>query len=316
MDLFAWLTLASNDETSFVDANAQAVAGRVNREPVEVQEPEGGVLTLRCWPAATTSDIPLELFQRMAMGRGHPLPPGGQEIVVTGSRIRRANMDAASAIAVVTAAEIATRENLGDLKLYRIPMPVTVAANSQKQVAFLARARVRVRVAYRQTISMFATGSGQPARLLVARNREEDGLGEPLPGGRLILFAPGADRPMLLGETAMADRAVNEDVELALGPSPGVTSVLRTIERRDGRGRFELVVTNDRPYPIPFEGELHFERLRADARLDRRNGRPLWRVTVPANGQTVLCFSASIAVNGRGGPAPVGATGACPARRN
>src|SRR5690606_15467660 len=33
VDLFAWLTLASGDETSFVDASIQAVAGRVNHRP-------------------------------------------------------------------------------------------------------------------------------------------------------------------------------------------------------------------------------------------------------------------------------------------
>ncbi len=30
LDLFAWLTLANGDETSFVDADTQAVAGRLN----------------------------------------------------------------------------------------------------------------------------------------------------------------------------------------------------------------------------------------------------------------------------------------------
>ena len=34
IDLFAWLTLASTDETSFVDADTQAVAGRLNRQDV------------------------------------------------------------------------------------------------------------------------------------------------------------------------------------------------------------------------------------------------------------------------------------------
>ena len=35
VDLFAWLTLASNDETSFPNADTQAVAGRLNREETE-----------------------------------------------------------------------------------------------------------------------------------------------------------------------------------------------------------------------------------------------------------------------------------------
>jgi hypothetical protein len=51
IDLLAWLTLGSSDETSFVNADTQAVAGRVNREYVEPQPREGGPLELRCWPA-------------------------------------------------------------------------------------------------------------------------------------------------------------------------------------------------------------------------------------------------------------------------
>ena len=37
---------------------------------------------------------------------------------------------------------MAEREDLGDLKLYRIPIPVTVASNSQKQVALLEQPTV------------------------------------------------------------------------------------------------------------------------------------------------------------------------------
>ena len=46
IDLFAWLTLASTDETSFVDADTQAVAGRLNRQDVRAQPSEGGPLTI------------------------------------------------------------------------------------------------------------------------------------------------------------------------------------------------------------------------------------------------------------------------------
>ena len=54
-----------------------------------------------------------------------------------------------------------------------------------------------------------------------------------------------------------------------------------------------LTVSNDRPYPIRYEAELvvnEEERLRARSRLGRRNGRPLWSVTVPANGEASLRY--------------------------
>ena len=58
------------------------------------------------------------------------------DIIVTGSRHPRARSCTRRSAAVM----IAQQEELGDLKLYRIPEPVTVAAHAQKQVALL-RAR-------------------------------------------------------------------------------------------------------------------------------------------------------------------------------
>jgi hypothetical protein len=316
VDLLAWLTLGSSDETSFVNASAQAVAGRLNREATEPQPREGGPLRLQCWPQGTTSDIPLDQLQRMGMGRGLALDNRAEEIVVTGTRIRRANLESSAPITVVNVAE---QENLGDLKLYRIPEPVTLAARSQKQVAFMVRQQVRIRFAYRQRFEPSLAFMPQqqrqqvPVRFLLTRNREAEGLGQPLPAGRLVLFGQGPDRPILLGEGALADRAIGEDVEVPLGPSPGVLTAFRILSRRDDIGQFELVVTNDRPQPVAFEGELYFDNIRTNGRLGRRNGYPLWSVTVPANGRAVLCFRASVPQNYRRRDLPVSA-GTCGAR--
>jgi hypothetical protein len=307
VELLAWLTLASTDETSFVNADTQAVAGRLNREAVEPQPREGGPLQLQCWPAATTSDIPLEQLARMAMGRGFELRAREESIVVTGSRLRRPSLDASMAVTAITAAQ----EDLGDLKLYRIPEPVTLAANSQKQVAFLNRQRVLVRFVYRQDVfagNAFDPSPEAPARFMVTRNREAEGLGVPLPAGGLVLFGQGPDRPILLGQGALDDRAVGEDVEVPFGPAPGVLSTVRLLRRRNGVGEFELVVSNDRAQPVAFEALLMFNEIRADARFGRRNGRPLWRATVPANGRVVLCFRGALSNDYRSADTGTGGT--------
>ena len=311
IDLLAWLTLASGDETSFVNADTQAVAGRLNWQRVQPQEREGGPLQLHCWPAATTSDIPLEQLQRMAMGRGLRLEDGEESIVVTGSRIPVAGM---MDMAVPVTAVMAEQEDLGDLKLYRVPEPVTVAARSQKQVAFMSRQRIPVRFVYRDSLAPDQVfRSYQPAppqRLMLTRNREAEGLGVPLPAGGLVLFADGPDRAVLIGEGTMEDYAVGQEVEIPLGRATGVLSRLRLLSRRNNVGQFELVVSNDRAEPIAFEGMVQFNNVRADAALGRRNGWPLWQVTVPANGRAVLCFRASIAGDYRNNP-PVATGGAC-----
>ena len=283
LDLFAWLTLASNDETSFVAADTQAVAGRLNREAARVQPREGGPITLRCWPLGTTSDIPRSDLERQRMGTLED----SQSIVVTGSRMRSSNLTANAPVTVVNA----ELEALGDLKLYRIPEPVTVAANGQKQVALLHQPEVAVRLVYRRTITAGAVAEAAPARrVLITRNRAAEGLGVPLPGGPVQLFGAAGGRTFLLGQGQIADRAVGEDVEIEIGAAPGVTS---RVEAEAKSGDYRLIVTNDQAVPIAFEAEFAVDgdgRLRPRGRLARRNGRPLWTVTVPANGSAVLRF--------------------------
>jgi hypothetical protein len=279
--LFAWLTLASMDETSFPDANTQAVAGQPNREPPEWQPREATGLQLRCWPQRRT----------------HEVRPGGegydsedQAIVVTGTRVAGANVSALQAPAME-----ATQEALGDLKLYRIPAPVTVSSHSQKQVALLHRSGVAVREVYRAEIERGEAGRDpEPAQwLLLTRNRTADGLGLPLPAGRMVLFGAGAARPLMLGAAAIGDHAVGEDVEFQFGNAIGVMTALRRISSGKDRTTYDLIVTNDHPRRIEFEARLTFGDIRAGARLGTRNGTPLWRVTVPANGRAVLRFSAA-----------------------
>ena len=285
VDLFAWVTLASSDETSFRNADTQAVAGRLNRERVEREERDEGALQLRCWPQRTTSDIsppapPADFGESRRQGTArtedliNELP---QSIIVTGSRIP-------------------APETLGDVKLYRIPEPVTVAARSQKQVALLQRAGIQIRTLYRARFFGNASPYGFPAqRLLVTRNRAEEGLGLPLPAGRLMLFDSRAGTPFLVGESVLRDHAVGEDVEIVLGVAPGVRVAQTPLARTDTAADYEIVVTNDSASPVAFEAEIASQGLRATSQtsLSNRNGMPLWQVTVPANGSATLRYRLS-----------------------
>jgi hypothetical protein len=296
-DFFAWMTLASTDETSFPNADTQAVAGRINYDAPDPQPREGGPLSLDCWPWATTSDIPLEQFVRMADAR--PRARGGvwsdgSNVVVTGTRVPSPNLEAASPIAVVSAQQ----EDLGDLKLYRIPEPVTVAANSQKQVALLTRPRVRVAMVYRQRMyALMVVPSHAPPPesvplVLVTRNSNADGLGLPLPAGSVLLFAQGPDRPILLGQGSVADRAVGEDVEIEFDEASGVTTQIELIRETPRWQEYRLTATNDQRRPVPFEAEfpLAGDDFRPERRLGRRDGRPFWSTTIPANGRVTLRY--------------------------
>jgi hypothetical protein len=89
-----------------------------------------------------------------------------------------------------------------------------------------------------------------------------------------------------LGEGSLGDRAVGEDVEIPLGPATGVQ--MEVVRQPDGE--FIVTATNDLAAPATFEATLPFQEVRSESTLGRRNGRPLWRVTIPANGRVTLRF--------------------------
>lgn len=272
IDLFGWVTLASADETSFARAQAMVIAGRLNRNDARTQKPYSPQsISLTCWPQGTTSDIQQEQLDAYAMAPPPP-PPAPMEmamaesIVVTGSRARKAMT--------------VQQEDLGDLKLYRVPEPVTVAARAQKQVALLDKPRVPVTLVFRAD----ANGDGDlPVRLtLRAKNRIADGLGLPLPAGKLALYQVGGPHELLLGEGSVGDKAVGEEVEIDVATATGV--IAREV---DG----VLTVTNANRFPIVFEVKLGDRNLSAfSAKVRKKDGEWLWAVTIPANGKSVLRY--------------------------
>lgn len=288
-DIFAWLTIASTDETSFVDADTQAVAGRLNREALPPADRRWGGIILRCWPRFRTSDI-LEQEDEDGFGRG-------RRDLTSASPLAVVQDEEFSLSAAPSAVEqvVAQQEELGDLKLYRIPVPVTVASNSQKQVALLSRTGVEIELVYRHRLFVGRAGEAVRAdRMLITRNRTEQGLGLPLPAGRIAIFAERRGRPLLLGQSFVEDRAVGEPVEIQLG-TDGMGVMGEISQVRAGAGWKDFVVTavNRREVPVRYELEMFTrdgERLETSVRLPRRNGRPLWSVEVPANGRAELRY--------------------------
>jgi hypothetical protein len=285
LELFAWVTLANGDETSFANASTQAVAGRLNRVDARRADPPiREALHLYCWPMATTSDIPEDVPLPPGVPPPPPAPPAAMmmeaadQIVVTGSRMARK----------------AVQEELGDLKLYRIPEPVTVAANSQKQVAMLEKPSVKIRSLYRRRFYNAEHGPTGAMRVIATKNRTAEGLGLPLPAGRIVLFASGYQRPVLIGEGFIDDSAVGEDVEIEISEASGVITQQRRLSSNEetDAAEWEILVANDRAVPVTFEAELGdpATRILSRSRLGVREGMALWTVRVPANGEARLRY--------------------------
>jgi hypothetical protein len=312
LDLFAWLTLANANDESFPDAQTQAVAGEIERDEDSAGEPEAvaSPINARCWPRGSTSNLPLILPPP-------PAPPsaamemmeaGDEEIVVTGTLRRSANLVAAAPVTVITAEQ----EELGDLKLYRIPEPVTVAAHAQKQVALLSRSKVPFERIYSAQLTLIDSldEPQQAAILLRLKNEKAKNLGLPLPTGKVAVFETAEGRPMLLSEEAIEDSAVGQEVEISAGESPDVTIAQwrrghRCKDddgdcdggddgRREGiRRRLVVEVSNARAEPVnveivlplylPWEVESVSRKLAVS-----KEGHRMWVARVPANGRSRL----------------------------
>src|SRR5688572_20816585 len=279
--LFAWLTLANGDDTGLANAETNAVAGRLNRERVYVERGEAKPITLNCWPAGTTSDIPLEV---MAVSQS------SESIVVTGSRAMAPPPPPPPPPQAERGGDMmAQDERLGDVRLYRIPIRVTVAARSQKQIALLKQPSVKVESLLR--LRPWQGQFDQPLeRLLVTRNRQAEGLGLPLPAGKLALFGTRQGRRVLLGEGSIDDHTLDEKVEIKVATATGVRARQRVFASDDGGGH-ELTLTNDLPTAQTAEIELPLEAKAVEGgTLVKRDGWMLWRVRIPANGTAQLRY--------------------------
>lgn len=295
LELFAWLTMASGDETSFVDATTAAVAGRINRSDDSRDDLGRAALanarwvnrTSQCWPQGTTSDVrsiappPMPAPAPMAM----EMDMEGSDIIVTGSR---RSLAAASLQSVPITA---ITENLGDLKLYRIPVPVTVAARSQKQVAFLANRRIKGALIYRAKTSW--GDPNDPQLLFRFKNTKANGLGTPVPAGKAVLYQDSSWGRQLVGVSNVPDKTIDEEVELVFGEADNVT-VEHDSDTIDKGDRYTVTVRNANPFPVRFELEFANDPdrvlRRASTKLTKKPGKSVMRVTVPANGTKELRY--------------------------
>jgi hypothetical protein len=288
VDLLAWLTLANSNSASFADASLNALAGSVNVDSDYAElgtPPAAPPLELQCFPTGSGRyGRPMVVPPPMA-----PVPLAiSNEIVVTGMSRRESMQDAAIAI-------VAAHENLGDLKLYRVPIPVTVAANGQKQVALLVKDNVPVRRMYQFTLGPGDGGDIQASHLLRIDNRKGRGLGEPLPSGAVAVLEEAAGERRFAGVTALRDHAVGETVNLVVGESAQVR--LRQTLLRETLGSvktWQAELTNANPWAAEVEVRFDYEpgsgTNRALDRLPRKDGYSIWSVTVPANGTRTLDY--------------------------
>jgi hypothetical protein len=309
LDLGAWVTLANSNSVGFPSAHTQVIAGRVNREQTDS---ESGMVTgfpiyASCWPQGTTSD--------------QPAPAAVYELKEERMFKKSVLADAAAPVSagmmlreVSLSANRVQQEQLGDLKLYRVPTRTTLASRQSKQVRLMDQLGVPVTMIYGQDLGEGADYTSPAHRLLRTKNTIENHLGLPLPSGSIAVFGSYNGERLLQHQSGLRDTAVDEEVEIDMGESadvqvsmthektgidsahanvlplvPGVA--LRSV-KVDEVQRVE--VSNARAAGIDFELRLSLPQgariVRADHLLGAKNGRPIFRFKVPANQSVTVRF--------------------------
>jgi hypothetical protein len=312
LDVGGWITLANGNGTGFPTARVQIVAGRLNRDSGEIEPIDfGRPILARCWPRGSTSDTPDPVYieQAYPLGFDPDRFPRGIYAAMPAPRAAMAE-SAMDKDIVVTGSRRAEQEDLGDLKLYRVPDRSTLASRQAKQVRLLDSLAVPVARIYDFDLYPNNTMDFAPMDVILrTQNDTANNLGIPLPSGRVSVFetagSGATSRRLLAGETSLRDLAVNEETEFLLSggaavqirqttesrqrpdpPPPGVKGqTVRTGARFNMIDRVEI--TNAHPFPIQAEVSVYLadneELVRADRDPERKNGRPIFRVTVPAN---------------------------------
>lgn len=286
-DLVAWVTLASGDLTSFADAETMVIAGKPNREERDGtdrgQFDTDQSLRLQCLATQVPRVVPL------------PEPPDAFTAEDINS-LPQAKRNADGIVDSISA------EDIGGLKLYRVPERTTVASNSQKQVLLFNRPNVPVELVY--TAWADEDSVGQVTLTLRLENREDRGLGIPLPKGALALFEPFGDRSLLAGEGWTQDQMVGERIDILTSGSEQVVIDFEPVAAKRGWESRQLVATNANPYPVRIEVRIDYRdpeeddgpaetkrlnrRLRGDQRLIYVGRTAIWAVEIPANSTVTL----------------------------
>jgi hypothetical protein len=292
--LLSWLTVLNDNNQSFADTELMAVAGTLNITSDFqglAQPPTGEPLRLMCYPIGSTA-----AGSPIRYGGPPPPPPpvvamSPDMIMVTASK-RMGFEDAAVAVTAV-------EEELGDLKLYRVPERMTVAAKGLKQVAFLQRDDVKAELLYTGSCSAWNSSAGPGAATieLVTKNDEEHGLGVALPMGGITIFEPSSAGDLLIGEQNLRDYAVGQDVEIYLGDSTQVYFACKRLTNTPPNesprkwAQMESIVTNANSAPIKIRLELggtgEWEARRTSG-LRTKDGQHVLEMTIPANASRVL----------------------------
>jgi len=252
IDVQGWVTLTNTTGTTFDNADTLLVAGNVGGGGGH--DPYGGGYRL-------------------------PPPPGNRP-----------------------GTETPGRESLGDFLLYPLKERTTIANQQTKQVSFLDVAGAAGRRAYvfrngwLQTLDQAASVD----TVLQFSSSRDQGLGDALPAGTVRVYMKDSrGNAQFVGENQIGHTPMGSDVAITTGQAFDV-KVQPVVEKRERlsndrwRTTMRYTLTNARPRPATVDviqaglwGDVRIAE--ESSKSSRRSAdEAVWRVTVPANGESTV----------------------------
>lgn len=310
MDIGGWITLANGNGMSLPNARTQIVAGGLNRAYVQRYFNNQPQVVARCWPSQRTHQVPRQSERPYQLVR--PYTDNDYDrfqeadgFVVSAQRGRGSLKAVPSPMMVMAPGAPPPPpppppEQLGDLKLYRVPQRTTVAGMQMKQTRLVEQPGVPFERIHTATISVINYGGEERPQVLVilrTKNDKAHQLGLPLPAGAFVIEQDHWGRTMRIAEPELKDTAEDEKIELGAGVSPDVSVVRRTL-RREGQSNFvEVEIANAGPQEIVFELKVpvygSWKIGGSDTKWEKRDGVPVFIIRIPAEGHVTLHYTAT-----------------------
>lgn len=263
-DLTGWITLANGNGVTLTDAQTQIVAGGLNRAYLQRFLNDQPRVIARCWPMKTTSDIPETPgvpYQLVQPWPGEQMEAADGAIMVTAQRMKSAP-PAMMAMAAPAAPPPPPPEQLGDLKLYRVPERTTIAARQMKQTRLIDQSAVPFETYYRfsaQLAPWMGSSSLETATIMLRSvNDKAHHLGLPLPAGAILVEQDQQGKVAVLGEPTLRDTAQDEKLDLELGEAPDISCAWSQMAFRNDRSLdLAVTLTNAAPHAAAIELRLN-----------------------------------------------------------
>jgi hypothetical protein len=327
---------ANGDVVTIPQLSVQAESPAVQAAPLELAyltrglswsadyvatlSPQDSALTFECWATVTNRtgvDYP---NAKVSLIAGNP-NRAAVSTPQTAERFPRlasaSDSEIASEVASFRNRAAGKPEVVGDFHAYSIRNPTTVVQEQMNRLLLLAAVRVPVVKDYSARLPALSAWpgddwgtSGQPRRdnvqlALTLTNREQAGLGVPLPQGDLRLYEPDRSGSLRYsGAASIPNTPRNQKVRVTLSRAfdlfteARITKVAR-VKRHTVRKEVELVLHNEKSSPIglrvvqPFDGRWKIVRASYPyANLDASNTQ--WRVEVPAAGTVTIRYAVEV----------------------